>query len=414
MEYQYDFSILRENAFDEDMVETIEAKEQEPFYYDTSRFSDTFGDLYVYRSFSDLAWTSGLESFQTGKNATFESSDSHTAVLNGVQKLRRSTGFSEFRRNTGELCNNELLRNRGSSLSPIPFSISTDGVNSLDAGLATDEYDEGLADFLHLAISSSPSISPSFQTESESDLKLNGLNRQSTIADGLGTPRNSAIQLKLVQKRKGTLEKEVEELTRNTVSLVQSTFQTSGHDSIVRRALCLASMRLEDGMQLIHAFECAQQESFQKLGIHIRELVEESSKCRWLSLHIYFKSLFLSHLLGIVQNANPVVLGSSSSTDISVAPENGNAICKQILSNKRSNLSKEAKNTLKRWFTENLDNPYPSEDIKSMLSVELSMSVAQITTWFINERGRNNKWKKRRATHDSKPHAFKRTKTEEI
>jgi len=55
---------------------------------------------------------------------------------------------------------------------------------------------------------------------------------------------------------------------------------------------------------------------------------------------------------------------------------------------RRGNLPKTATATLKSWVVENLTHPYPSEDVKRQLAFKCSLSVQQISNWFINARRR--------------------------
>lgn len=52
------------------------------------------------------------------------------------------------------------------------------------------------------------------------------------------------------------------------------------------------------------------------------------------------------------------------------------------------NHSKESKAVLRGWFYRNLDNPYPSEDLKRFFAQQTGLNQAQIATFFTNERKR--------------------------
>ncbi|KAF2224328.1 hypothetical protein BDZ85DRAFT_100440 [Elsinoe ampelina] len=55
---------------------------------------------------------------------------------------------------------------------------------------------------------------------------------------------------------------------------------------------------------------------------------------------------------------------------------------------KRSNLPKESTDTMKRWFEDHLDNPYPSEDEKKYFAQKAGINLTQVSNWFINHRRR--------------------------
>lgn len=55
---------------------------------------------------------------------------------------------------------------------------------------------------------------------------------------------------------------------------------------------------------------------------------------------------------------------------------------------RRGNLPKAATNLLKKWLMEHLYHPYPTEDEKMSLSQQTSLSLNQISNWFINARRR--------------------------
>lgn len=56
---------------------------------------------------------------------------------------------------------------------------------------------------------------------------------------------------------------------------------------------------------------------------------------------------------------------------------------------RRGNLPKEATATLKKWFAEHAESPYPTDEEKNALAVSTGLSSAQISNWFINARRRN-------------------------
>ncbi|GBG27223.1 Homeobox protein, putative [Hondaea fermentalgiana] len=60
----------------------------------------------------------------------------------------------------------------------------------------------------------------------------------------------------------------------------------------------------------------------------------------------------------------------------------------------RSNFSKAAKSQLRAWFENHKDNPYPSDEEKETLARQTGLTPSQVSTWFINERMRN--WRRKR------------------
>eukprot|EP01118_Nematostelium_gracile_P005319 TRINITY_DN1675_c0_g1_i2.p1 TRINITY_DN1675_c0_g1~~TRINITY_DN1675_c0_g1_i2.p1 ORF type:complete len:227 (-),score=73.97 TRINITY_DN1675_c0_g1_i2:152-832(-) len=55
---------------------------------------------------------------------------------------------------------------------------------------------------------------------------------------------------------------------------------------------------------------------------------------------------------------------------------------------RRGNLPKAATNILKKWLFDHLFHPYPTEEEKANLSNQTSLSLNQISNWFINARRR--------------------------
>ncbi|CBY02460.1 hypothetical protein LEMA_P012470.1 [Plenodomus lingam JN3] len=55
---------------------------------------------------------------------------------------------------------------------------------------------------------------------------------------------------------------------------------------------------------------------------------------------------------------------------------------------RRGNLPKEATNILKEWFAANRASPYPTEEQKLMLCNRTTLSINQVSNWFINARRR--------------------------
>ncbi|KAL1311592.1 hypothetical protein AAFC00_001707 [Neodothiora populina] len=57
-------------------------------------------------------------------------------------------------------------------------------------------------------------------------------------------------------------------------------------------------------------------------------------------------------------------------------------------SRKRSNLPKQSTEIMKRWFDDNLQNPYPSEEQKRHFAAVAGINLTQVSNWFINHRRR--------------------------
>ena len=55
---------------------------------------------------------------------------------------------------------------------------------------------------------------------------------------------------------------------------------------------------------------------------------------------------------------------------------------------RRGNLPKSTTHVLKTWFNEHLEYPYPSESQKDDLAAQTSLTLNQISNWFINARRR--------------------------
>ncbi|KAL2824324.1 homeobox KN domain-containing protein [Aspergillus pseudoustus] len=55
---------------------------------------------------------------------------------------------------------------------------------------------------------------------------------------------------------------------------------------------------------------------------------------------------------------------------------------------RRGNLPKPVTDTLRAWFHEHLDHPYPSEEDKQMFMSRTGLTISQISNWFINARRR--------------------------
>jgi hypothetical protein len=69
---------------------------------------------------------------------------------------------------------------------------------------------------------------------------------------------------------------------------------------------------------------------------------------------------------------------------------------RHLLNSRRRNHNSLQLNTLRQWFLDHTDDPYPTYEEKLALSSQLSMSVKQIEHWFTNYRKRH--WKGHDAT----------------
>jgi len=55
---------------------------------------------------------------------------------------------------------------------------------------------------------------------------------------------------------------------------------------------------------------------------------------------------------------------------------------------RRANLPKSAVEVMEKWFRENSDKPYPSEEQKRLLAVDANIKEDQVSNWFVNVRKR--------------------------
>lgn len=65
---------------------------------------------------------------------------------------------------------------------------------------------------------------------------------------------------------------------------------------------------------------------------------------------------------------------------------------------RRRSLSKNATEILNKWFRDNLNDPYPSDEQKSMLATQCVLSLTQVNNWFGNKRIRFKKKEQERQT----------------
>ena len=63
-------------------------------------------------------------------------------------------------------------------------------------------------------------------------------------------------------------------------------------------------------------------------------------------------------------------------------------VSKKFVGKQRSNFSAEITNILKAWLFENVDYPYPSNNIKSELCETTGIGMGSINNWFTNARRR--------------------------
>ncbi len=63
----------------------------------------------------------------------------------------------------------------------------------------------------------------------------------------------------------------------------------------------------------------------------------------------------------------------------------------QVQKPKNKHLPRQKRDTLFKWFTANIDHPYPKKQDKSQLAAETGLNEKQIDTWFTNMRLRH--WK---------------------
>lgn len=54
----------------------------------------------------------------------------------------------------------------------------------------------------------------------------------------------------------------------------------------------------------------------------------------------------------------------------------------------KRNFDKQAREQLNKWFFDHLHDPYPTDDDKRQLSQQTGLSIAQVNTWFGNQRMR--------------------------
>lgn len=57
---------------------------------------------------------------------------------------------------------------------------------------------------------------------------------------------------------------------------------------------------------------------------------------------------------------------------------------------KSSKLSRNATNSLRLWFENHADRPYPNKEEKKSLASQTGLKVHQVSTWFANARRRRN------------------------
>lgn len=74
---------------------------------------------------------------------------------------------------------------------------------------------------------------------------------------------------------------------------------------------------------------------------------------------------------------------------------------------KRSNLPKHSTEIMKKWFDENIESPYPSEEQKRQFAAAANINLTQVSNWFINHRRRCPELRNRREKVTDLPaHAY--------
>lgn len=61
-------------------------------------------------------------------------------------------------------------------------------------------------------------------------------------------------------------------------------------------------------------------------------------------------------------------------------------LCKNTSHQDKTRLPKRATNILKAWFLNNIENPYPTTEMKEKLCQETGLNKKQIQNWFTNSR----------------------------
>jgi len=66
------------------------------------------------------------------------------------------------------------------------------------------------------------------------------------------------------------------------------------------------------------------------------------------------------------------------------------------VSRRHQQLPEEAVDIMNEWFTEHINNPYPTQIEKERLADECKITIKQVTAWFSNRRNRSQYTKPKR------------------
>jgi len=105
------------------------------------------------------------------------------------------------------------------------------------------------------------------------------------------------------------------------------------------------------------------------------------------------KSMAIQQKFDFVRNQ----LRSNVCSAISLLQKQYNHLSKK----RRRSLTKHATEILSKWFKDNISDPYPSDEQKSMLATQCVLSLTQVNNWFGNKRIRFKKKEQERAMPDA-------------
>jgi len=113
-------------------------------------------------------------------------------------------------------------------------------------------------------------------------------------------------------------------------------------------------------------------------------VLNEQARLRLVSQpEIQAKSMAIQQKFDFVRNQ----LRSNVCSAITLLQKQYNHLSKK----RRRSLSKNATEILNKWFRDNLNDPYPSDEQKSMLATQCVLSLTQVNNWFGNKRIRFKK-----------------------